>query len=119
MPIPELTFLILHAPFIFVYLVLLRVSKSNVLSRKVFWVVFVSYVVTAVSYYLDLGDDFANFQYGALFWLTPLVYYFLRVRGTEATYLMACLKVLAFSLMHVFLTVVFLFLALLYDPPEF
>jgi len=119
MPIPEIVFIILHAPFLVVNTVLVITSGTSSLSLKVVLAMLTSYLITILSYYLGLGDGFAIFHYWALYLATPFVYYLLKVHKVGVALSVALLKVSVFLFLNTVIALCFIYLAMIYSPPRF
>ncbi len=72
-------FIILHFPFMVYYGCFTFYKVKFGFKLAVLSIVVVTYCITIIAYFNDLGDDFAIIQYWSLYAITPVIYAVRRV----------------------------------------
>ena len=118
MPYIEVTFLLLHAPFIGLNLWIISDRWENPVAHYVLWMLLATYASTVGAFYLNLGDDFAIIHYWGMYFVGPGLFYWLKIKDSHQSESEKAWKTIGFTALNFGLGFLGLVAALTYDTPK-
>ena len=118
MPHIEITFLLLHTPFIGLNLWVVFARRDSPVARFALTILCASYAITIAAFYLNLGDDFAIIHYWTMYLVGPGLFFWLIIKDSAQSNSNKTWKTIGFTALTFGLGLLGLMGALTYDPPD-